>query len=426
MIARAVAARLYGLLWRWHFLAGIAAVPIVFALAVTGAIYAFQPEIEGVTYARLRHVEPGGERLPLERLLRTPTPGCKSEGFNVPGAAGRTIELDCSGPGRRAVFLDPYRGVVVGERTWDTTFLGWVFRIHWDLLLGDAGRYAVEWATSWTLLLAFSGLALWWPRGRRRTGGVAWPRLRLSGRALLRDLHAVLGAYAVPLVCAIARTGLFWTLWAGEGRWQRLTKGDDAAVRQASPPTSRRVPVGWPRIGLDAAVAAIGPAANDPRVDLYITPPAAADAPYAIYPWDPTHERPSLDGVIWVDAYTGDVLGRAGWAERGAIGKLDASAYSIHVGSLLGLPGRILAAFAGLVLALSCVTGPWMWWKRRKHGRRLAPPPPARRAPVWLLVLLAGLGVVLPMVGATLLFLLAAAAVQRATISVMTKRKDPT
>jgi uncharacterized iron-regulated membrane protein len=421
-----VATRLYGLLWRWHFLAGIAAVPILFVLAVTGAIYAFQPEIEAITHGRLRQVEPSGERLPLERLLATPTPGCKIEGFNVPGGPGRTIELDCAGPGRRAVFLDPYRGVVVGERTWDTTFLGWVFRIHWDLLLGDTGRYAIEWATSWTLLLAFSGLALWWPRGRRRTGGVVWPRLRLSGRPLLRDLHAVLGAYVVPLVCAIAMTGLFWTLWAGEARWKRLARDDDAAAREAAPPRSRPAPAGTPRIGLDAAVAAIGPAASDPRIDLYVVPPAAADAPYTIYPWDPTHEHPSWSEEVWVDAYAGDVLRRAGWDQRNALGKLDASGYSVHVGALLGLPGRILAATAGLVLAFSCVTGPWMWWKRRKHGRRLAPPPPAGRAPVWLLLVLAGLGVVLPMVGATLLFLLAAAAVRRAAISLSTKRKEPT
>jgi uncharacterized iron-regulated membrane protein len=314
-----MAAKLYGLLWRWHFLAGIAAVPILFVLAVTGAVYAFEPEIDGVTYASLKKVESRGERLPLERLLATPTPGCDVKGFNVPGAADGAIELDCAGPGRRAVFLDPYRGVVIGERSWDTTFLGWVFRIHWDLLLGDTGRYAIEWATSWTLLLAFSGLALWWPRGRRRAGGVVWPRLRLTGRARLRELHAVLGAYAMPLVCAIAVTGLFWTLWAGEDRWGRLTHGDTAVAREKAPPRSRMAPAGSPRIGLDAAVAAIGPAARDPQIDLYIVPPAARDAPYAIYVWDATHEHPSWSEQLWVDAYAGDVLGRAGWTERGAV-----------------------------------------------------------------------------------------------------------
>jgi uncharacterized iron-regulated membrane protein len=67
-----------------------------------------------------------------------------------------------------------------------------------------------------------------------------------------------------------------------------------------------------------------------------------------------------------------------------------------------------------------------MWWKRRKHGRRLAPPPLPGRAPVWLLFLLAALGLLLPMVGATLLALLAAAAAHRATRLLITKRKEST
>jgi uncharacterized iron-regulated membrane protein len=421
-----MAARLYGLLWRWHLFAGIAAVPIVFVLAVTGAIYAFQPEIEGYTRASLLEVQPVGDRMPLDRLLAVSPPGCEVEGFNRPGAEGRTVEVDCAGPGRRAVYLDPYRGTVVGESTWDTTFLGWIFRIHWDLLLGDEGRLAVEWATSWTLLLAFSGVALWWPRGRRRTGGVVWPRLRLRGRARLRELHAVLGAYAAPLVCAIAATGLFWTLWAGEERWGRLTAEDDAAAREAAPPRSRPAPPGTPRIGLDAAVAAIGPAAGDPRIDLYVVPPQALDAPYTIYPWDPSHEHPSWSEVVWIDAYAGEVLGRVGWADRGALARLDAAGYAIHVGALLGLPGRILAAFAALVVALACVTGPWMWWKRRRDGRRLPPSPPAGRAPLWLLLLLCALGLALPMVGATLLVLLATAATQWLMRYLMTRRKELT
>jgi len=40
--------------------------------------------------------------------------------------------------------------------------------------------------------------------------------------------------------------------------------------------------------------------------------------------------------------------------------------YDIHVGAVLGLPGKILAFFASLIAASLPVTGFYIWWGRRK------------------------------------------------------------
>jgi uncharacterized iron-regulated membrane protein len=76
--------------------------------------------------------------------------------------------------------------------------------------------------------------------------------------------------------------------------------------------------------------------------------------------------------------------------------------YAIHVGAILGLPGRILACLASLTLAALCITGPWMWWKRRPRGK-LGVPPRAERFAWPLLAGIAALGFLLPTVGYTLL-----------------------
>jgi uncharacterized iron-regulated membrane protein len=112
-----------------------------------------------------------------------------------------------------------------------------------------------------------------------------------------------------------------------------------------------------------------------------------------------------------VDAYSGQELHRDGWSDRSALGKVDAARYSIHVGAILGLPGRIAACLASLILAGLCVTGPWMWWKRRTPGRLGAPP--ASPVPWWLYILAAALGWLLPTVGVTLLFVVAIELVRR-------------
>jgi uncharacterized iron-regulated membrane protein len=396
------ASRLYGVLWRWHFLAGLAACPILFVVALTGALYAFQPELDPLVDPELLVVEPAPTRVPVDELWASAArrPGCAPASFILPAHDGRPATVRCAGDARREILLDPYRGHVLGERGETSSLFGVIFQLHWDLLLGDPGRIAVEWASSWALLLMFSGAMLWWPRGQRRGGGVWWPRRNLSGRQRLRDLHAVIGAYLLPVLLAITATGLLWTLLAGQKRWHPLTE-DRVHEAWDHRPTSTPIPNARP-IGFDAALASarIDPASEP--LAIYGEPPSTPSSSYTFLLYDETAEAPWRAWSIWVDAYSGKELVRLGWDHRSVSGKLDSALYSIHVGALLGLPGRILACLAALILAGLCVTGPLMWWKRRPRGR-LGAPPRADRTPWALLGGLVALGWLLPTVGLTLL-----------------------
>ena len=52
-----------------------------------------------------------------------------------------------------------------------------------------------------------------------------------------------------------------------------------------------------------------------------------------------------------------------------ASAKLMRMNYDIHVGAVLGLPGKILAFFASLVIASLPVTGFLVWWGRRNKKK---------------------------------------------------------
>jgi uncharacterized iron-regulated membrane protein len=43
--------------------------------------------------------------------------------------------------------------------------------------------------------------------------------------------------------------------------------------------------------------------------------------------------------------------------------------YDIHTGAIIGLPGKILAFFASLIVASLPFTGFYIWWGRRKKNR---------------------------------------------------------
>jgi uncharacterized iron-regulated membrane protein len=390
-----VATRLYGIVWRWHFLAGLAAAPLIVVIAVTGIAYAFEPELSVVLDDRAR-VAPGAPAALDAVIAAAASPACRPAYVDVPSARDRAIAVSCAGDDRHSVLVDPARAVVVGDRV-GRSFFDVVYDLHWELALGRPGRIAIEWATSWMVVLFISGAVLWWPRGKRRDAW--WPRRGVKLRQTLRSLHAVIGVYALPILFVIAATGLMWTVYAGGERW-RVVSHDAASDRLAHAPKSQP---GGARVSLDRALAN---AHFAPGTAAFVTLPAEATDPIVAYLFDDSQRRTWQAETVFLDAYTGAVLDSIGWADRSTLAKLDSIRYSLHTGAILGLPGRILACLASAVLAGLAITGVWMWWRRRPIGG-LGVPPRARRVPLGLVAAWGVAGIVLPLVGWTVIAALA-------------------
>ena len=61
--------RLYRIIWRWHFYAGMIIAPALIVVAATGALYIFKDELEGVLHPGVMYVEPAAERVSYEQQL---------------------------------------------------------------------------------------------------------------------------------------------------------------------------------------------------------------------------------------------------------------------------------------------------------------------------------------------------------------------
>jgi uncharacterized iron-regulated membrane protein len=73
------------------------------------------------------------------------------------------------------------------------------------------------------------------------------------------------------------------------------------------------------------------------------------------------------------DQYTGQLLEAPGsydgaFKDAAVADKIKRMNYDIHVGAILGLPGKILAFFASLIAASLPITGFCIWWGRRKKS----------------------------------------------------------
>ena len=72
----------------------------------------------------------------------------------------------------------------------------------------------------------------------------------------------------------------------------------------------------------------------------------------------------------YFDQYTGTSLDTLLLDDMPSGERLNMLGYPIHVGSIMGLPGKITAFFTSLICASLPITGFLIWWGRRRKSER--------------------------------------------------------
>lgn len=123
----------------------------------------------------------------------------------------------------------------------------------------------------------------------------------------------------------------------------------------------------------------------------------------SIYPDDLAQQR-----VVHLDQYSGEPLIDMSYADYGPLGKALEWGINVHLGQQYGLANQIVLVMACIGIVLLAVSAGIMWWKRRPKGSLGVPPlPQEKRVLRGLIALLAIGGIVFPLVGASLLAMLA-------------------
>ncbi len=433
-------AGLYRTIWRWHFYAGLFVVPFILILAITGTIYLFKPDLDRWEERGFRSLGATGSVSADAQLaaVLAAHPSARWQSYRLPErvgdaavirvatASGQTRDVYVSPQGRVLATVDPARRISA-----------WIGNLHGSLLAGAAGRLLVELAASWAIVLLLTGLFLWWPRGRG-PAGVIWPRLNRGIRAALRDLHAVTGFWVSGLALVLLLTALPWTdAWATAFRavraelgWVREAqqwKGGVTLHAAHHPATAHHPPIadtalaGTPPLPLSVIVA---------RASREAMPaPAVLLPPHAPQPFGPpngpdwkltsqTQNRPQIRSVSF-DATSGAVTGRQDFADKHPIDQVIGIGIAWHEGQLFGRINQAIGVLTAIGLMTLAVTGTWTWWRRRPAGSGLGAPP-AWRGDVrqrGAIMAIAGLGLLLPMLGASLLAILAGEAAWRRWLS---------
>jgi len=382
--------------------------PILFVIAGTGALYIFKDEIERAVHPELLNVTPTDSPRSFDAAVNAANAsiGRKADQIEIEADLTRPVGVLYFGDEEfHRVYADPYRGAALGELP-GSSFFEVVLRIHRQLFIGTTGRIIVELSTCWTIVLLMTGILLWWPRRWSQLAGVFWPRWRKKQYAVLRDMHAVAGAYLAPVAMLIAATGLLYTyFWGTAYQGTAVATGAYAMFDQAPPSKPN---ASGKRLSLDQIVAQAHTAYPDAPMSVDL--PNEPDHSYVVYVAQ--EYGPNLAAVMAVDAYSGKVLSNHTHADTPILGRWSNWNYRLHVGSVLGTPTKILWLLACFVLMALPVTGVWMWWQRRPSGRTGFPRPREMALPKSAVVALIVTGIALPTVGASLIAVLGTEAIR--------------
>jgi uncharacterized iron-regulated membrane protein len=427
---------LFRAFWRWHFYASFLVVPVLLLLAVTGLIYLFRFQLEPALHGDLMRVtrptaESVGQPLePQQAAVARDYPDATVVSVTEPrtdtDATRFTITL--ADESVRDVFVDPWTGRVLGDLDPDRTLSGYAVRLHGDLMTGKVGDAVIELGACWAIVMASTGLYLFW-RGR-----IARARRRVAGAAgaALRSRHARTGLVVAGGLLFLVVSGLPWTgLW-GE-QVQRLATSGGSSLWSEDPgaesdPTSRLdeslphshdvpwaqgaqpVPTsggGQDEKGGERPVASADTAvAVGARLGLAhpmtVILPETEQGVFSVLGYsfnDPGDER-----TVHVDRFGGVPVSQYAYDDYPVLAKTVAQGIALHEGRRFGTTNLVITTVFCLAVIFMCVTGPTMWWRRRPAGRTVGAPRgrlPLRATPV-LAVGVVALGVLLPLFGASL------------------------
>ena len=430
--ARPMSTALYRAVWRWHFYAGLLTIPFMLLLAVTGGIYLFHHEIDGLLERSVRTV-PARQAATLapstlvDRALAT-RPGTIATRFTPPATATASAEVVVKHSADEAgtsVLLDPYDGRVLGDLPYQGTAMWVVRRLHSLAFFGTAPTYVIEIVGGWALVLVATGFYLWWPRSAR-AGGVITVRGNPRRRVFWRDLHAVSGAVAGLVIGFLALTGMPWSaFWGHEVNRLAAAAGLGYPTGLYDQVPTSRVPakdamgeVGWTAqdapmpvstptptlsgtaapIGLDRAVAAfdrLGMPAGY-AIDL-------PDGPSGVYTASVFPDAVRRQRIIHLDQYSGRPLLDMGLKDYGGVARAIEWGISIHMGQEFGLLNQLVMLAACLSIIAMSVAAIVMWWKRRPAGSLGTPPLPDNPNLVrGVLVIMVAVGLIFPLMGLSL------------------------
>lgn len=375
-----------------HLWLGLGIGFLIFIISITGALYVFKDEIENATRKDvIYHNEQNIDQtqvLPIRTLEKAVVAQVKEKypvhWVNIPIDKKMSYlfywyEHDPKGwnyfdefPIYKVAYVNPYNGKVLGTYDEKNGFFQIVKMIHWSFLLKQSwGTYVVGIPVLIFVFMLISGIILWWPKNkaaRKQRFSFKWKNVK-NWKRKNYDLHNVLGFYASVFALIFSITGLFYAFLFVQSSIYFIFSGGKTAYPDFSSITTK-APIEMRTEGtldkISNTVKAKYPDSYNFSIDLGHEHMDDHEHPnFEVYVKHLSYSYHKSSSLIF-DENSGELLHTHDMKDKNFGEKTVGANYDIHVGSILGLPTKIIAFIVSLICASLPVTGFMIWWGRRK------------------------------------------------------------
>ena len=401
--ALASAGRLYKRIWRWHFFAALLVVPFVLWQAITGTIYVWHEQIARSTHGSLMQVAPQLARASYQAQLQAAIaarPELKLEHIEVAAAANAStlFMFEAANGLPTPTFVNPYSAHVIASVSPSAWIPGWSRALHGGWPIDPVGSWMLELGASWAVVMILTGLYLWWPRAASGMAGVFYPRLKAGSRVFWRDVHSVIGMYFSIIVLVFLITALPWTdVWGNQ-----ILKPIQRALGQNAPAalgfgggahSEHAAAAGVSLLSLDQIIDSARSAGIASNLEIRLKPNGAPTAVRTRY------ARATAEQYLQIDAYSGDIVARASWADFPILAKVISTGVDLHEGTFFGVLNQWFNTLVAAVLVWLSISGFVGWYQRRPGAGLSAPRKINVRWPKAIFVSAIAVCVALPLLG---------------------------
>lgn len=371
-----------------HLWLGLSLGLILAIAGLTGAVLVFWVEIDEIINPELYHTYAYSESGPkplddlIEAAVVAAPGGWDSTWVQAPKGNGNYIfnfyypkTNPATGNAQSLTLaIDPFNSEINAKRIFyhafnplKHSFVGFFFKLHYALFLGELGSNLMGWFAVVFLISVLTGLILWWPL----TG--KWKRVltikrNTSPERFNYDLHQSAGFYSAIVLLTVLMSGIYFNL-PEPFHWL----------------VSRFSPLTPPLVSKTAAVANSGGILQQAIDKIRLETPQM-QLQYYNFAYDPSTpftacftDVPELKPYILdsrcyhLDRHTGAVLAIQDPKTGSAGDTFEQWQWPLHSGQAFGWPGRIAVFITGLLCPLLFVTGVIRWLQKQpsKQGRKV-------------------------------------------------------
>jgi uncharacterized iron-regulated membrane protein len=359
-----------------HLWLGLSSGILVFIIAITGCLYAFQEEIQDYTEEYrfvAKQEKPFLFPTQLEEIARKEIPNKVLHAIKYNGntKSVEAIFFHYEPSYHYIVYLNPYTGEVLEKTNMEEGFFNFILDGHFYLWLPhEIGQTVTASATLIFLILLITGFILWYPKNKNAAKQRFWFKWKkgLKWKRKNYDLHNIIGLYVLIIAIIFAITGLVWGFQWFAYSYYTVLGGEKSLVYEDPISTIKTKTVEKPLDQIWTLMQKEYPEAKS----IEVHPPESASSSIA------ANANPD-EGTYWqidyryFDQYSLEeekvehLYGR--YKEAKIADKLMLMNYDIHTGAVFGIAGKIFSFLISLLIASLPVTGFFIWWGKSRKSK---------------------------------------------------------